>query len=97
MSEKSVYLKISGRVQGVGFRWWTRRQALNIGGISGWVRNCEDGGVEVIARAEEDVLDKLILACRQGPLTARVDRVQFLPPVIKGFLPEITFGKFEII
>ena len=97
MSEKNIYLKISGRVQGVGFRWWTRKQALSIGKISGWVRNCEDGGVEIFAQGDDASLDKLIIACQAGPLTARVDRVQFLPPVIKGFLPEIRLGKFEII
>ena len=97
MTDKSVYLKICGRVQGVGFRWWTKHQAQNIGGLSGWVRNAEDGSVEVFARGEERYLDELILACRQGPFTARVDNVLFLPPVIKGFLPDITEGKFIII
>lgn len=39
---KEVYLKIKGRVQGVGFRRWAEKQAAQIGGISGWVRNAED-------------------------------------------------------
>lgn len=50
MSVKTVYLKICGRVQGVGFRWWTKRTAKALGGVSGWVRNTEDGGVEVFMR-----------------------------------------------
>ena len=70
MSVKTVYLKICGRVQGVGFRWWTKRTAKALGGVSGWVRNTEDGGV---------------------------DGITFLPPVIRGFLPDITDGKFEIV
>ncbi len=97
MSDKTVYFKINGRVQGVGFRWWTRRTAAAISGLSGWVRNAEDGSVEVFVRGEEENLDLLILACRRGPLSARVDGISYMPPVIRGFLPDITDGKFEII
>ena len=90
MSVKTVYLKICGRVQGVGFRWWTKRTAKALGGVSGWVRNTEDGG-------EEENIERMIAVCRRGPLTARVDGITFLPPVIRGFLPDITDGKFEIV
>lgn len=97
MSVKTVYLKICGRVQGVGFRWWAKRTAKDIGALEGWVRNTEDGAVEVLMRGEEEKLDRMILACRRGPLTARVDNIVFLPPVVRGFLPDITDGKFEIV
>ena len=97
MSVKTVYLKICGRVPGVGFRWWTKRTAKALGGVSGWVRNTEDGGVEVFMRGEEENIERMIAACRRGPLTARVDGITFLPPVIRGFLPDITDGKFDIV
>ncbi len=97
MSDKTVYFKINGRVQGVGFRWWTRRTAAAIGGLSGWVRNAEDGSVEIFVRGEEENLDRLVLACRRGPLAARVDGISYMPPVVRGFLPDITDGKFEVI
>jgi len=97
LSEKVVYLKITGRVQGVGYRVWTRRIAAKIGGISGWVRNAEDGSVEVFAKGVEDKIDSLILSCREGPFLARVDNIKFQPPVIKGFLPDVKDGVFEVI
>ena len=57
-----VYIKIRGRVQGIGFRWWAVKKAREIGGISGWVRNVEDGSVEIMMSAEEDKLDEMLLA-----------------------------------
>ncbi len=97
MSVKTVYLKICGRVQGVGFRWWTVRTAKSLGGLSGWVRNTEDGEVEVLACGEESALEQLIAACRRGPLWARVDNITFLPTEIGDFLPAIIDGKFKIV
>ncbi len=97
MSEKSVYVRLSGRVQGVGFRRFVLRTAIGFGGVSGWVRNAENGSVEIFMRGEEEKLEMMVAACREGPLWARVDRVDFLPPVARGFLPDITDGKFEVI
>ena len=48
-------------------------------------------------RGEEENIERMIAACRRGPLTARVDGITFLPPVIRGFLPDITDGKFDIV
>ncbi len=48
-------------------------------------------------RGDEDALDRMIVACQRGPWAARVDDVAFMPPVVSGFLPDITDGKFEII
>lgn len=95
--EKEVYLKITGRVQGIGYRRWAHKIAHQIGGIEGWVRNVEDGSVEVFMRGQEELIERMILACREGPLFSRVDNVVFKPAVIKGFLPDVLAGKFEII
>lgn len=68
-------LKISGRVQGVGFRWFVFREAQAIG-VAGYVRNCSDGSVEVVAEGSEEELDKLEAVCREGPRSSHVARVE---------------------
>ena len=68
------HLWISGRVQGVFFRDTARNQAETLG-ITGFVRNLSDGRVEVIAEGEMEKVEQLVAWCRQGPETARVDRV----------------------
>lgn len=67
-------LRIRGRVQGVGFRYWAVGQARVLG-LKGWVRNRSDGSVEAVATGPQDALDLFILACRRGPRAARVDSV----------------------
>lgn len=65
---------VSGRVQGVGFRWFVDREARIIG-LVGWVRNNPDGNVEVLASGTEDQLAKLKMKLKQGPRASRVDQV----------------------
>ncbi len=64
-----------GRVQGVGFRWWTRRTASALG-LAGHVRNLANGAVEVQARGNGEALDALEKALLEGPSMARVDRLE---------------------
>lgn len=66
---------IDGRVQGVGFRWFTVRQAQKVG-VSGWVRNLPDGRVEVVAVGDRDRLQALEAAIRRGPTGAYVESVE---------------------
>ena len=66
---------ITGRVQGVGFRWFVEREAVQTG-ITGWVRNREDGSVEVMATGTPEEQRTLRSKLRQGPRAARVDMVQ---------------------
>jgi len=66
---------VTGRVQGVGFRWFVEKEARKIG-VSGWVRNTDDGSVEVLASGTSDQLERLRKALKQGPRAARVDEVQ---------------------
>jgi acylphosphatase len=61
-------------VQGVGFRWWTHAQAQRLG-VTGTVRNCADGSVEVLARGTDDQLAELRRLLDQGPVTAAVETV----------------------
>ena len=65
---------IAGRVQGVGFRWFTHDAAAREG-VHGWVRNLADGSVEVVAEGDVESIDRLEAAVRRGPGSARVERV----------------------
>jgi len=71
---RSVRLRITGRVQGVGYRIWAERAAQSLG-IRGWVRNRSDGSVELQASGDDDAVATLIEACRQGPRAAVVTDV----------------------
>jgi len=71
---KTVHCVISGQVQGVFFRAWTRNQACELG-VAGWVRNLPSGQVEVLAQATDEILTAFLELLRQGPPLARVDRV----------------------
>ncbi len=72
---KRVHLTINGRVQGVGFRYATRRRAESRG-VGGWVRNNADGTVEAVFEGEPEQVDALVAWCRRGPSGARVDEVK---------------------
>ena len=67
---------VSGRVQGVGFRWWTRSKALELG-LIGFARNVADGRVEVLAQGDRDAIVRLQALLTEFPSTAgRPGRVQ---------------------
>ena len=66
---------VSGRVQGVGFRYFTQDIARREG-LTGLVRNLHDGRVEIVAEGEVMAVDRLEAALRQGPPRARVDHVE---------------------
>ncbi len=69
-----LHFLIQGRVQGVGFRWFVNREAGELG-LRGWVRNTEDGDVEVVAAGEQEDLAELRSSLRRGPRGCRVDRL----------------------
>jgi len=66
---------IAGRVQGVGFRWFTHDAAAREG-LHGWVRNLADGSVEVMVEGDVASVDRLEAAVRRGPGSARVERFE---------------------
>ena len=82
---KEQGFRLHGRVQGVGFRWWTRKTAEAMG-ISGTVKNLDDGSVEVMARADEEILQRFADKLRDGPATARVERVEEVPVELSSAL-----------
>jgi acylphosphatase len=69
-----VHLIIHGRVQGVGYRAFTKARASSLG-LSGWVRNRTDGTVEAIISGAKEKIDEVLVALHDGPLAARVDNI----------------------
>jgi acylphosphatase len=74
-----VHLRVVGKVQGVGFRWFVWDRAVELG-VSGWVRNTESGDVEVAASGDATQLSALEAAVGRGPTGAVVTAVHQLPP-----------------
>jgi len=72
---KRLHLKIHGRVQGVFFRAGTQAQGERLG-LSGWVRNTSDGGVEVVAEGPHEILEIFLAWCQHGPPAAQVENVE---------------------
>jgi D-alanine-D-alanine ligase-like ATP-grasp enzyme/acylphosphatase len=86
--EKKVRLIVQGRVRGVGFLQWVRREAL-FHGIDGWVRNRRDGSIEAVLAGSSDKVGGMLLRCQEGPVSAIVERTSFRPyrkPVAPGFI-----------
>jgi acylphosphatase len=87
--KKAVQLKITGSVQGVFFRQSALEKSRELG-ITGWVRNCEDGSVELEAVGEEDLLNAFVKWCHRGPQRSVVAKVEVSAVEAKEY------GGFEI-
>jgi acylphosphatase len=74
---RRVHVYISGDVQGVGFRWFTREEAMGHG-LKGFVANLPDGRVEAAFEGPGDAVDVMLEWCRQGPRWARVEAVEVI-------------------
>ncbi|WP_296028007.1 acylphosphatase [uncultured Aggregatibacter sp.] len=83
--------RIYGHVQGVGFRYFTWKQALKIG-VTGFVRNLADGSVEVVAVGSESQIDTLNAWLQHGPCTAIVDDV-----FVEDYLGDKEFTAFQVL
>ena len=66
---------ITGRVQGVGFRFYMQRKARELG-VTGWVRNRRDGSVEAVVKGESDVVESMTAWARRGPPSSAVSEVR---------------------
>ncbi|MGB2963186.1 MAG: acylphosphatase [Anaerolineales bacterium] len=78
MNEKTnrrLHARVIGRVQGVGFRYFVIGVAGELG-LTGWVRNRQDGSVELVAEGDEELLNKLIQALKRGSRSSLVSAVQ---------------------
>ena len=72
---KRVHVFVSGDVQGVGFRWYTREEAMHRR-LAGWVRNLPDGRVEAVFEGRPEKVDSMVEWVRKGPKWARVDGIE---------------------
>jgi acylphosphatase len=71
---KRAHVRVQGAVQGVFFRVETRDRARSLG-VSGWVRNVQDGAVEAVFEGPEERVESMVEWCRRGPAGARVESV----------------------
>jgi acylphosphatase len=72
---RSVQVRVSGRVQGVSFRWYAVREARDLG-VAGWIRNEPDGTVAAHVEGPDDAVAAMVAWCRQGPPAAHVTAVE---------------------
>ena len=89
MSETAARIVVSGRVQGVGFRAWTAAQARALE-LRGYVRNLENGDVEVVAEGAPPAVERLIEQLGQGPRLARVSGVHAAPIPCSGLFRDFS-------
>ena len=90
IKNKTLNIRVIGRVQGVFFRDYTRRTAQKLG-ITGWVKNCSDGSVELQASGSNKQLDALISWLYIGSPNAKVQKVD-----AKEISPKQTYRSFDI-
>ena len=74
-SKVRIHLTISGKVQGVGYRYFVQKNANDLE-LSGWVQNQENGTVEAEFEGPPDAVEKMIQLCRQGPRNATVEEIK---------------------
>ncbi|HOW32384.1 MAG TPA: acylphosphatase [Bacteroidales bacterium] len=86
---RSVEITIRGRVQGVGFRYYTLKVAGELH-ITGYIRNKPDGSVFIEAEGEKQNIESFLMCCRQGPPRAHVEEMQVIDCPPAGYL------KFDI-
>lgn len=72
---KACHIWISGKVQGVYYRVSMAKKAKALG-LTGWVRNADDGRVEAFAQGAEEAVDAIIAWCHEGPVLAKVEEVE---------------------
>jgi acylphosphatase len=79
----AVDLTVTGRVQGVSFRYYAEREAARLG-VAGWVRNDPDGSVAAHVEGDPGAVDGFVRWCHEGPRSARVERVDVRPADDQG-------------
>jgi len=87
---KRINIVVHGLVQGVFFRYNTKKESLNLG-LKGYAKNLPDGTVEIVAEGPEDKLKELMEYCKKSPGAAQVDKVD-----VKFEKPKNEFQSFEV-
>lgn len=88
--QKAIAATITGRVQGVGYRYSVLGVAGRLG-LTGWVRNAPDGSVETWAQGHPLAVDELVAFLHEGPRSARVDSVG-----VRSVAPDVSLGGFTV-
>ncbi|WP_191559653.1 acylphosphatase [Metabacillus idriensis] len=88
---KTLHIIVNGRVQGVGFRFHAQMMA-SANDLTGWVKNREDGSVEIMAQGENKQLEDFLKDLKKGNRYAKVDDMS-----VKGELQSETFSEFKIV
>ena len=83
MSLVCRHVLVSGRVQGVGFRWYAREHAEQLG-LAGWVRNLPDGRVEIWLEGREPAVEAMLVWLERGPPAAHVKNVEVVERACEG-------------
>ena len=86
-----AHVFIEGRVHGIGFRYWARKNAQGLG-LTGWVRNLADGRVEVVFEGAKKEIEDMIKKCKRGPMLAGVKHIDVIWEKASG-----EFDDFEIL
>jgi acylphosphatase len=84
-----MHVYVSGRVQGVYYRYATAEEASKMG-LTGWVKNLHDGRVEACFEGEEELINKMVLWCQQGPPMARVTNIETYKKEYTGEFKDFT-------
>jgi len=88
----SMHFLVKGKVQGVGFRWFSSREAKRLG-LTGWVKNLPDGRVEGVAEGDSQTVIKFLESIAKGPMFSHVEGVEKTEKIV-----EVTsFNSFDII
>jgi acylphosphatase len=95
-ARRFVHVTIRGRVQGVGFRAFVERQALERG-LDGWVRNRRDGSVEAVLSGAATAVDAVLEACRAGPAGAAIEALDVREEDAAGLMPSSRPAGFYVM
>ncbi len=88
---KTIYARVEGRVQGVFFRDYTRKQAVSLN-LNGWVKNMSDGAVEAVFRGEDNNISSMVAWLHDGSPYSNVAKV-----IISDYPDDQHFSNFQII
>ena len=91
-----VHVTIRGRVQGIGFRAFIERHALERA-LDGWVRNRADGSVDAVFSGAAPVIEEMLELCRKGPPGARIEELELREEDAAGLIPSSRPAGFYVL
>jgi acylphosphatase len=94
--ERIVRLRITGLVQGVGFRAFVQAEAHRLG-APGWVRNRRDGSVEAVVAGSPEIVGEMIVACRRGPPGSSVEATEVEEATSADLAESRPRGRFSVL